>query len=497
MSRLLSGSVKRVEHMESLVVFMGLVLVAVLLAGCGLIREGQATKPPSVPTVGPAGPIPTQTTRPAAASGPTATPSQVGPSPALNAVGTRFGVQVIVQAGNAPTTLPGPVFLQSLHVQTTIAWIYYPGTGENANAWIADEKRLAEELVSKTGLQQIGVHIMPNPRPGTGGAGPRFHMPPDLNAYSAALTGLAKALQPYVRYYSIGNEFSVNIWGGTIDDYATLLRASGLAIKAGDPNALILDSGISGQNYVYPIAEMMVQQGNTQGALEFVHAFFPHATGPIPTNANELKAAAATKEAQGALSWFHALFTSLCPYYDVYQLHDYQGGATIQTVYNWIHSEMQANHCVKPIQAWELGYALDPSMPIDYQDQARNTAQIVTVSAAEGAQLINYFPLRTFDMFRGLATDDLKLLPPGIAFQTTTGKLSGISQAGRLNLGNGASGYQFTRGTQKLFVLWSAGNTTVQLPFTGGATVTDIDGKSTHINTNSVPVGVSPIFVEP
>ena len=474
-----------------------LYLLAVLLAGCGVFRSDQRTEPSPAPPIV-TQPVPTVAPATPSVALPAPTITRVVPTPAANVVRLLFGVQVVVQAGNAPTSLPSPAWLKSLNVETTVLWMYYPGTGENANAWIASQKQLVEQMVNGTGLQQIGVHIMPNPRPGTGpGSGPRFHMPADLTAYSAALTGLAQALQPHVRYYSIGNEFSLNIWGGTIDDYATLLQVSGQAIKAGNPNALILDSGIAGQNYVYPMAQRMVQQGNFEGTLQFIRAFLPHPSRPLPTNESQLRAALATAEAQSALSWFQALFTRLCPYYDVYQLHNYQGGATLPAVYDWIRSEMQAKQCVKPIQAWELGYSLDEQIALDDADQARTTAQIVTVSAGEGAQWITYFPLRTFTQYRGLATNEWQLLPAGVAFQTTTGKLSGFTQATRLSLGNNVSGYEFVKAAKKVYVVWSTANTSVRLPFQGGATLTDINGKATRTDSNNVAVGISPVFVEP
>jgi hypothetical protein len=490
----LIGSTERVERWVCLVASVAIVLLAVLLAGCGLIRrevQQETSTPPSAVNAVPPTDTAVAPTISVSPPGPAATLAQAAPTPPFSAAGPLFGVQVVVQAGNAPTSVPSPAWLKSLNVNTTVVWMYYREAGGNANAWIDSEKQLVEKMINDTGFQQVEVHIMPNPRPGTGGIGPRFHMPADMTAYSSALTGLARALQPYVRYYSIGNEFSANTWAGTIADYATLLRVSGQAVKAGNPNALILDSGIAAQNYVYPIAKMMVEQGNPNGASTFVQDFLPQHTGPIST------AVLATTRAESAMSWLLALFTSLCPYYDVYQLHDYQGWVTMPTVYDWIHSQMRANKCVKPIQAWELGYSLDQNIAIDEQDQAQTVAKIVTISAGEGAQLINYFPLRSYTMFRGIATNDFQLLPAGIAFKTTTGKLAGFTQAARLSLGNNVWGYEFVRRANKVYIVWSTTNSSVTLPFQGGATVTDINGNATRVDSNNIAVGPSIIFVEP
>ncbi len=64
----------------------------------------------------------------------------------------------------------------------------------------------------------------------------------------------------------------------------------------------------------------------------------------------------------------------------------------MQEVYDWIHEKMRANNCVKPIQLWEIGYELDKNLPYDVNEHARTVTKILTISAAEGAETIIYFP---------------------------------------------------------------------------------------------------------
>jgi hypothetical protein len=58
-----------------------------------------------------------------------------------------------------------------------------------------------------------------------------------------------------------------------LDDYLTLLRESGQAIKAGNPNAFILDSGMGGSQYGVPISNTYYQQGDVTGGLVFLQLF--------------------------------------------------------------------------------------------------------------------------------------------------------------------------------------------------------------------------------
>jgi hypothetical protein len=116
----------------------------------------------------------------------------------------------------------------------------------------------------------------------------------------------------------------------------------------------------------------------------------------------------------------------------VFQPHDYQGWSTLTTVYEWIRGEMQKNNCVKPIQVWELAYGLDLNKTLDLEVQARSDVKMLTISANEGAEMINYFPLQESlylgRKFRALYKD-LNRRPAATAYQTTTAKLSGVTAA--------------------------------------------------------------------
>jgi hypothetical protein len=101
--------------------------------------------------------------------------------------------------------------------------------------------------------------------------------------------------------------------------------------------------------------------------------------------------------------------------------------------------------------------------------QANSVAKMLTISVNEGAELINYFPLEQRIFlgleFRGLYHWQGRRRPAATACQTTTRKLNGVTGARTLSLGSNNWGYQSTRGTKQVYVVWSSGDRCVRLPW--------------------------------
>jgi len=216
-------------------------------------------------------------------------------------------------------------------------------------------------------------------------------------------------------------------------------------------------------------------------------------------NETQLQAMFADPMVQKTIQISDARFKEYCDYYDVFQLHDYQGWETMKEVYDWIQEQMRANDCIKPIQAWEIGYGLDANLPYDVNEHARNVVKILTISAAEGAETIIYFPLSDRGSYaRGLLSKDGTVGAPATAYQVTVSKLANVVSAKRLDLGNGVWAYKFGRRSGgELFVLWSTTPKTIALPLSASqVTVTDRTGHTKYLPPSELLVGTDPIFVE-
>lgn len=261
---------------------------------------------------------------------------------------------------------------------------------------------------------------------------------------------------------------------------------------------------MAGLTYAMTIPNNLYQAGKLTEAIDFLRHYTQNHTGAFSQflqvdNEAKLKAMLSDPRVQKTIELSEARFTKFCSYYDVFQLHDYQGWETMEEVYDWIHGEMRANNCVKPIQAWETGYGLDKNLPYDVNEHARTVVKILTISAAEGAQTIIYFPLSERGTYaRPLLGAGNTLLPPAIAYRVTAEKLSEATSAQKLNLGEGVWGYRFGRRNGKdVFVLWSRQPKSVSLPLSASqVTLTDSTGTVKTANPTSLTIGVDPIFVE-
>lgn len=419
-----------------------------------------------------------------------------------------FGVHV----NFSRKTMPDAAVIRSLGARVTTLWLY-PAPGGRFN--INQARRLVNMIQEQTGGMDIYIHLMPNARSEAMGAtgvgdpelpknGAGFTLPGDMNTYLASVRELATALKGSVTYYSIGNEVSGFSWKGTVQDYGTLLAQSATAIKSVDPNAKILDSGMAGLSYAFTIPNTLYQAGKTAEAIEFFKRYTQNHIGflrqflPIDNEAH-VQAVLADPGVQKTLHLSAARFKEYCPFYDIFQLHDYQGWETMEEVYDWIHEQMRANNCIKPIQVWEIGYGLDKNLPYDVTEHARTVTRILTISAAAGAQTVIYFPLSERGGFaRPLLGSNNEIQPPAIAYQVTVAKLADATSAEKLHLAPGVWVYRFGRKNGKdVYVLWGTASKTVRLPIDASrVTVTDQTGRTTTASPSALQIGVDPIFVE-
>ena len=90
--------------------------------------------------------------------------------------------------------------------------------------------------------------------------------PSDPESFARFLTWLSGSLRGKVAAYEIWNEPNLaDFWGGDVSQYAALLRASYPAVKAGDPNALVVLGGPSHNDTTW--IDSLYQQG-VQGSFD-------------------------------------------------------------------------------------------------------------------------------------------------------------------------------------------------------------------------------------
>lgn len=429
---------------------------------------------------------------------------------------------------------PDPEVIRDLGIRVTTVWLYPRRDGRFD---VGSSVNLVKQAqTAGTGLD-VYVHIMPNAkaearqasgagRAPRGGGSPEasstgdiqnsasgdgeiggaiaFHLPSDMDGYLSSLEALAAALEGSVNHFSIGNEVSGLTWKGGAADYAELVRRSAEAIRRGNPEAVILDSGMAGLTYAMTIPATLQAQGRVEEALVFVREFLKQRVGgfsrylPLDDEA-QLAAFLERPEVKETVALSEARFRELCPYYDRLQLHDYQGWQTLDEIFGWLREQMRSNGCEKPIEFWEAGYGVERGHSFDPQDQADSVAKIMAISGANGARAVIWFPLVDRGSFGvGLISGSGEVRPAATAYRTAAGLLSSLESSHPVDVGLGTEAYAFERsGKGVVLVLWAEEPLAVEVPMSASRVrVYHVDGSSEVLEGSTVQVDPSPVFVE-
>ncbi|KRE58807.1 hypothetical protein [Phycicoccus sp. Soil748] len=305
-------------------------------------------------------------------------------------------------------------------------------------------------------------------------------MPTDLGAYKAwvqaAVTRYSKL---GVHEYAIENEInSASFWAGTPQQFETLARAASGEIRASDPEAKVVDAGLSSTSYGYGIADWLLKQGRDADALSAWNAYFERRIG---TRGNQIVAVhtradleTALKSEQGVrnlvyLDLMRQLAASKVT--DVRQIHFYEKYSAVPTLFAYLKSHTPYG---TPIQAWEVGSFDKSGATTDDATKSEEVLKTMSLVLAEGATVAVWLPLafdpggRNGDEPRyGLLEPDGQVRQAGRIFQAMVeasrgAKVVKISVAGMTGVG-------FDRGGTATAFVWSDGHAVVQLPDGGKA----------------------------
>jgi len=390
--------------------------------------------------------------------------------------------------------------IRAMNIKATEFWLYIPQYVDSKTGRLNASKLLNDinSISMKTGGLKVYVHLMTNDSSG------QIIPMPDLNSYREQLIQIVTALKGKVRQYSIENEISSITWGGTPEDYGALLSASYQTIKQVDEDAIVLDSGMAGLSYGILISKSLFDEGKIEEAINFINGFYQYHSGhlreflPIQSEA-DLVALFNNPVIANILTYSEARFTSYCNSYDTFQIHYYQPWSYLSQTLEWILGQMEVHHCSKPLQWWEAGYMLDSGLPYDPVDHANAVVKLLTIAASKEVGVIIYFPYFEKGAFaKGLFNNDGTSRPAATAYQLAATKLSNFDGVENLSNANGDWIYRFEKNTGNVYVVWSTHEHTISLPINAKTIrVTDIDGKITRGDPQAIPIGISPIFVEP
>lgn len=418
---------------------------------------------------------------------PTETPTAVAPNPRS---GGLLGAWV--DPGSAGTACAA---WQQDSVSATLLWVRWGDIdkGNGTYDWTGLDDKV--EPLLACGLE-VALHVQARQKPDEPST-----LPEDMDAYRRFLTELVTHLKGRVRRYAIENEAVLGTltWAGSPEDYFRLLDEAYATIKAADPEAMVLESGLASGPFGILVARSLYLSGRPQDALALYRAvladFGPRAPAWLPEMPAGLRAAFELPMARRAIAWLPLLVAHQASY-DALPVHYYGPWHDLPQMMQWLKDQ----GIDKPIEVWEVArHARDPE-GFDESEHAQETARLLVTAAGEGSRFTVFIRYLEWPAVQlpGLATAQ-RPRPAETAFRVVAGHLDGFESVERLDLGGTARGYRFTRPQGPLLVVWTTGGqATVALPLPGPKVkVTDILAQSAEADPARLSVGPSPLFVTP
>ncbi len=491
-----------------------LVCLCLPLIGCGAINRitGRRTLTPEavITSLPPNTPLP--------ANSPAAT--SVAPTP--TAIASTAAPTVPVPVSGGPARLIGtyvppldaPKYCQEMaSYDARFTWTAIPWDGIEPAKGVFVWKRADQIIMALHNCGfDIGIHILSRnawatqPVPNIPSKAIASMPPKDMNEYYNFVFQLASHYKGIISRYSIENEAHASSnWPSSPESYFQMLAVAYRAIHAADPNAIVEDSAISSSGLGVLYANDLLKAGKKQEAIDFLHNYFatfspPAGHGePITVNSEQdMNNLLNQPEVQRLLAWAPMLFDDN-KYYDVEQLHYFGPWSDLPAIMGWVHSQLKARGTDKPLELWEMGYAWTNVNTFDPKAQARDVPKYMAVAIGEGGlRALSW--LFTDIAFQAEGHPGLigpnGPRPAAESFKVVANALNSTTNSERLSLGAGVWGYRYDKSSGSVYALWSDQPTKIKLPIPASSvTVTDITGKVTTANPDSLDVSDSPIFV--
>jgi hypothetical protein len=297
-------------------------------------------------------------------------------------------------------------------------------------------------------------------------------MPRDLATYKSFVDSLVRRYAPYgVREYAVENEVNApQYWAGTPADYARLAATAGEAIRAADPRARVVDSGISSVAYGWGVADRLLRAGQEEEAVRAYNAYFQRRIGTrgkqIPTVSTPADLRAALTVPQNARNLEYLAATEKLlddKVVDVRQLHFYEHWSAVPDLLGYLSAETPAG---TPVQAWEVGQFWRDG-DADAASRSAEMVKAVAQLAAGGIQEVIWLPLAYNPANRQGSEVRYGLLDPDGKERTAGQMLAGLAALAQGATAEpvrdkGLAGAAFRRGSETALVVWAtAGPVTV------------------------------------
>jgi len=325
----------------------------------------------------------------------------------------------------------------------------------------------------------------------------------ELDSYLNLLTELASYLDGRVSRYAIDNEAAAQThFNGSAADYFELVRRSAAALRAGDPDAEILDGTMASGNMSAVMVADLYAQGRFGEAIALAQQTQANELGggPPVTDMASLTAYVNDARVQRSIAFFAGAVANQ-DVYDALQLHYYGPWRGLIDMVEFA----RAHGVTLPIEIWEVAHRYLDGRPFSEDDFAAETARLLLSAAGEGSAFTvfsSYLGNEDNDAIGLFAFDGTTPHLARAAFRTVTTELTGATAATRLGVGGDAWGYRFERPDgSTVTAAWSdpsalaiGGELGIEATT---ALVTPVGGTPAHVRLAKLRVGPTPIFAAP
>lgn len=325
----------------------------------------------------------------------------------------------------------------------------------------------------------------------------------ELDGYLSLLTELAQYLNGRVNRYAIDNEAAAQThFDGTAAEYFELVRRSAAALRAGDPDAEILDGTMASGNMSAVMVADLYGQGRYGEAIALAQQTQANELGggPPVTDMASLTSYVNDARVQRSIDFFAAAVANQDAF-EAFQLHYYGPWRGLADMVEYA----RAHGITRPIEIWEVAHRYLDGRPFIEEDFAAETARLVISAAGEGSAFTvfsSYLGNEDNDAIGLIGFDGTTPHLARAAFRTVTTELSGAIAAQRLPVGGDAWGYLFERpGAAAVSAAWSDPSALAIGRELGidatTALVTTAGGTPAHVRLSKLRIGPTPVFAEP
>ncbi|MFC0534078.1 hypothetical protein [Phytohabitans kaempferiae] len=328
-------------------------------------------------------------------------------------------------------------------------------------------------------------------------------MPRDLATYKSFVDSVVRRYASYgVREYAVENEVNApQYWAGTAAEYTTLVGAAAEAIRAADPEARVVDSGISSVAYGMGVADRLLRAGQEAEAVRAYTAYFQRRIGtrgkqiPAVSSPEDLRATLAVAQNARNLEYLAATEKLLDDKtVDVRQLHFYEHWSAVPDLLGYLSAETPAG---TPVEAWEVGQFWRDG-DSDAASRSAEVVKVVAQLAAGGVRQVIWLPLAYNPNNRQGSEVRYGLLDPD-GTERTAGQM--VADLATLAQGataepvreKGLTGAAFRRGAETTLVVWAA-DAPVTVPATAGLTSGTVGTPAS--GTGAVRVAEDPVVLK-